>query len=88
MDMYLGTVVLLAFNYAPPEFMPCDGQVLQIAQYQALYALLGTTYGGNGSTTFCLPNLNGAGGRPSSAPNVNGFNKYYIVVQGLFPPRQ
>lgn len=87
MEIYLGTVMLLAFSYAPPEFMSCDGQVLQISQYQALYALIGTTYGGNGTSTFCLPNLNGAGGIPSSAPSVNGFNKYYIAVQGLFPLR-
>ncbi len=88
MEIYMGTVMLLAFSYAPPEFMSCDGQELQISQYSALYAILGVTYGGNGTTTFCLPNLNGAGGKTSSAPSINGFNKYYIVVEGIFPVRQ
>lgn len=87
MEIYIGTVMLLAFSYAPLGFMSCDGQELQIAQYSALYSILGTTYGGNGSSTFCLPNLNGAGGKTSAAPNINSFNKYYIVTEGIYPTR-
>jgi microcystin-dependent protein len=47
------------FNYAPRGWAMCAGQTLSIAQYQALFSLLGTTYGGNGQTTFNLPDLRG-----------------------------
>jgi microcystin-dependent protein len=54
---YLGEIRLFAFGYAPQGWMLCNGQTLSIAQYSALYSLLGTTYGGDGVTTFNLPNL-------------------------------
>ncbi|MFJ2710473.1 phage tail protein [Pseudomonas sp. NPDC087346] len=57
MDVYMGTVLTFAFNYAPSGWAACNGQMMSIAQYNALFALLGTTYGGNGTTTFGLPNL-------------------------------
>ncbi|HTX55560.1 MAG TPA: tail fiber protein [Candidatus Acidoferrales bacterium] len=53
-------IFLFAGNFAPVGFQLCNGQTLAISQYQALFALLGTTYGGNGQTTFQLPNLQGA----------------------------
>lgn len=59
LDIYIGTILLFAGNYEPQGFMFCMGQTLQIASNQALYAILGTTYGGNGTTTFCLPDLRG-----------------------------
>ena len=49
--------MLVSFNYAPQGWMFCDGSLLPISQYQALFSLLGTTYGGNGTTTFGLPDL-------------------------------
>lgn len=58
-DSYMGVVAPFAGNFAPRGWMTCSGQLLSIAQYSALYSLLGTTYGGNGTTTFGLPNLNG-----------------------------
>ncbi|PZX17837.1 microcystin-dependent protein [Breznakibacter xylanolyticus] len=58
-EAYLGTIVLFAGNYAPMGWMFCDGQILNINQYNALFSLLGTTYGGNGTTTFALPDLRG-----------------------------
>lgn len=58
-DSYMGVVAPFAGNFAPRGWMTCSGQLLSIAQYSALYSLLGTTYGGNGSSTFGLPNLNG-----------------------------
>lgn len=58
-EPFLGEIRLFGFNYAPSGWATCDGQVMQIAQNQALYALLGTTYGGNGSTTFNLPDFRG-----------------------------
>lgn len=54
---FLGEIKLVPFNYAPKGWALCNGQTLPIAQNQALFALLGTTYGGNGQTTFQLPNL-------------------------------
>lgn len=58
-DPYLGEIRLTAFPYAPNRWALCNGQLLPIAQNQALFALLGTTYGGNGATTFALPNFQG-----------------------------
>ena len=59
MDEYLGTVKLFGFNFAPRGWMTCQGQIISIAQNTALFSLLGTTYGGNGQTTFALPDLQG-----------------------------
>lgn len=59
MEIYIGSIILFAGNYEPQGFMYCMGQTLQIAQNQALFAVIGTTYGGNGTTTFCLPDLRG-----------------------------
>lgn len=56
---YLGEIVASAVGVIPPGFMACNGQLLPINQNQALFALLGTTYGGNGQTTFALPDLRG-----------------------------
>lgn len=59
MEPFIGEIRAIAFNWAPQGWFFCNGQTLQIAQYQALFALIGTTYGGNGSSTFMLPNLQG-----------------------------
>jgi microcystin-dependent protein len=56
---YLGAIFLFAGSFAPRNYMLCQGQLLNISQYAALFAILGTTYGGNGSTTFGLPDLRG-----------------------------
>jgi microcystin-dependent protein len=58
-DYFLGEIRLAAFNFPPKGWALCNGQALPINQNQALYSLLGTTYGGNGQTTFNLPNLQG-----------------------------
>lgn len=57
MDPFLGEIKMLSFGFAPQGWAFCNGQFLPINQNQALFALLGTQYGGNGVTTFCLPNL-------------------------------
>jgi len=54
---YLGEIRVVSFNFAPKGWALCNGQVLSISQYNALFALLGTTYGGDGIRTFALPNL-------------------------------
>jgi microcystin-dependent protein len=56
---YIGDIALFAFNFAPSGWALCQGQLLAIAQNTALFAILGTTYGGNGKTTFALPDLRG-----------------------------
>jgi len=59
MDPFLAEIRMFAGNFAPQGWFTCDGQTLPIAQYTALFSLLGTTYGGNGQTTFQLPDLRG-----------------------------
>jgi microcystin-dependent protein len=56
---FLGEVKIVSFNFAPKGWALCNGQFLPINQNQALFSLLGTMYGGNGQTTFALPNLQG-----------------------------
>lgn len=57
MTPYIGQITLVAFNFAPVGWAFCNGQLLPIDQYAALFQLIGTTYGGDGQTTFALPNL-------------------------------
>lgn len=82
MDAYMGMVALFpATSYwreGVVGWMPCRGQLLAINQNQALFALIGTEFGGNGQTTFALPNLS------DKAPK--GL-QYLICVQGIFPSR-
>ena len=82
---FLSEVKIVSFNFAPRGWALCNGQLLPINQNQALFSLLGTTYGGNGQTTFALPNLQGripihfgnghtqgeVGGEESHTLNVN-----------------
>jgi len=56
---FLAEVKIVSFNFAPKGWALCNGQTLPINQNQALFSILGTTYGGNGQTTFALPNLQG-----------------------------
>jgi microcystin-dependent protein len=58
-DPFIGEIRLVPFTFAPKGWAFCAGQLLPINQNQALFALLGTTYGGNGQTTFALPDLRG-----------------------------
>lgn len=58
-EPFIGEIRLFSFNYAPKYWAQCNGQILAINQNQALFSLLGTMYGGNGQTTFALPNLQG-----------------------------
>jgi microcystin-dependent protein len=58
-EPFLGEIEIYSFNFAPKGFAMCNGQLLPINQNQALFSLLGTFYGGNGTTTFALPNFQG-----------------------------
>ena len=58
-DAYIGEIRTFGFNFAPKSWATCSGQLVSIAQNTALFSILGTTYGGNGTTTFALPDLRG-----------------------------
>ena len=77
MDAYIATIMLFAGNFAPRGWAECKGQIMQIQTHTAVFSLLGTTYGGNGQTTFALPNL--------KAP-LEG-TRYIICLEGIFPSR-
>lgn len=59
MDQFVGQVIAVGFNFPPVGWVLCNGQLLPISEYQPLYVLLGTTYGGDGINTFAVPNLQG-----------------------------
>lgn len=77
-DCYLGQIQLTANTYPPPGYMFAAGQTLAISQYQALFALLGTNYGGNGTSTFRVPDLR------KQAP---GGTAYVLCHHGVYPSR-
>ena len=75
-DPYLANVTIFAGNFAPRSWMFCQGQLLSIAEYSALYALLGTTYGGDGQNTFALPDMRSrVVVHPGQGP---GLSMYYL----------
>jgi microcystin-dependent protein len=75
-EFYIGQVVLFAGNFAPVGWVLCDGTLLQISQYDALYSILGTTYGGDGQSTFGVPDLRGA--VPVSAGQGRSRSNYVL----------
>lgn len=84
MDELMGTIKLFAGNFAPQGYLYCAGQLLSINQYQALYSILGTMYGGNGTTNFALPDLRSrvpVGGGMGQSPTV-GSTVYLGEVAG------
>lgn len=76
-DPFIGEIKIVGFNFAPRGWAFCDGQLLNISQYTALFSILGTTYGGDGRVTFGLPDLKGrapmhAGTGPGLSPRRLG----------------
>jgi microcystin-dependent protein len=61
LDTFLGEIQMVAFPFAPVGFALCDGSLLPVSQYPALYSLIGTAYGGDGVQTFAIPDLRGRG---------------------------
>jgi len=92
-DQFLGEIRPFAGNFAPYGWMLCQGQTLPIQQYAALFSLLGTYYGGNGTTNFQLPNIAGvtlynSGSAPGLSPYVqgeNGGSESVIIVNSDMP---
>ena len=76
----LGQIQLYSYQFEMMGWMSCQGQTLQIMQNQALFSLIGNKYGGDGITTFCLPDLR-------NTEPVEG-TRYFIATQGLYPQRQ
>lgn len=88
-EPFLGQIAFVAFNFAPQGWAECNGQLLSISQNSALFALLGTTYGGNGVTTFALPDMRGrtlvhAGQGPGLSPRpqgeMGGAERHTLIV--------
>ncbi len=59
MDVFIGNIMMFGFNFAPQGWVLCQGQLFPISEYSALFALLGTTYGGDGQNTFAVPDFRG-----------------------------
>lgn len=76
MEGVIGYTTLFAGNFAPKNWAYCQGQIINIASNTALFSILGTTYGGNGTTTFALPNLSGR--RVVGAGNGPGLSPYAL----------
>lgn len=77
MEYYLGQIIMFPYGFAPRGFAKCDGRVVALNQNEALFALLGNKFGGDGRSTFALPKMKDP---------FEGVS-YYICLQGLFPPR-
>jgi microcystin-dependent protein len=73
---FIGEIRMFAGNFSPANWALCNGQVLAISQYEALFQLIGTTYGGDGVNTFALPNLQGRA--PIHQGNLSGGANYII----------
>src|SRR5260370_22150408 len=78
---FVGEVETFAFNFCPTGWLPLDGRLMPINQNQALFSLLGTTYGGDGKTTFALPLGKPVFTLSSGSPQLTQC----IAVQGIFP---
>jgi len=92
MDPFLGQIQPFGFNFAPRGWAKCDGQLMPISQYSALFSLLGTMYGGDGRTTFALPDLrgrsivhvgNGPGLTPITQGEKGGVESLHITLQNM-----
>ncbi len=92
-EPFLAEIRLFSFSFAPQGWAFCNGQLLPINQNQALFALLGTTYGGNGQTNFALPNLQarapihfGTGGGASYSLGQAGGEQSHVLSIPELPP--
>jgi len=79
METYIGQIELLPFSFAPQGWAACEGQLLQISDNEVLFQLIGTTFGGDGTDTFALPDLRGK----EPTPDLH----YCIATEGIFPPQ-
>jgi microcystin-dependent protein len=88
MEQYIGEIRMFGGNFAPLGWALCDGSLLPIAQYSALFNLIGTTYGGDGQTTFALPDLRGRvpiHTNPSSPQGAQVGSETVTLTQAQMP---
>lgn len=95
MEQYIGQIIMFGGNFAPRSWAFCNGQLLAISQNNALFSILGTTYGGDGRTTFALPDLRGRapvhpGQAPGTSDNIRlgqrgGNDTHILSVQEMAP---
>jgi microcystin-dependent protein len=84
MEPYLGSLLLVPYNFAPRGWAFCQGQIMPISQNTALFSLIGTTYGGDGVTNFALPNLTG----DKAMTDASGAALNWIIaLAGVYPSR-
>jgi microcystin-dependent protein len=79
-DPFVAEIRIFGFNFAPTGWATCDGQILPISQNTALFSLLGTFYGGNGQSTFALPNLQGSA--PMHQGQGQGLSERFLGESG------
>lgn len=84
-EVYVGAIMLLPYNFTPSDWAPCNGQTLSIQAYVALYSLIGTTYGGDGKNTFAVPCLNATSSTYGTQPLST--MRYFIALTGFYPAR-
>lgn len=87
-EPFLGELKIVSFNFAPKGWALCNGQFLPINQNQALFSILGTTYGGNGQTTFALPDLRGRAPCHTGASldlGQKGGQEFHTITQSEMP---
>jgi microcystin-dependent protein len=85
---FVGTIQVFAFGFPPKGWLPCDGQILAISTNQALFSLLGTTYGGDGIRSFALPDLRGRtalGASPSLPRGAASGEETHILIVPEMP---
>jgi microcystin-dependent protein len=74
MDPFVGQIILFSGNFAPRHWAICDGKLLRIQNFQKLFSIIGTTYGGDGQRTFALPKM-----------QPYGETNFIIALEGIYP---
>lgn len=96
-EPFIGQLMMAAFNFCPVGWLKADGQIIPIAPNTALFSLIGTLYGGNGQTTFALPDLrgrvpvqwgSGPGGLVTQQPGERGGEVMHALTVNEMPPHQ
>lgn len=77
MEPFIGQIQLFPYRFSMKDWAPCEGHLLNISQFQALFALIGTEFGGDGTATFALPDLRGKEPLPGM--------RYFIALSGIWP---
>ena len=78
-EPFIGQIAIFPYTFAPANWALCDGKLLPISQHTALFSLIGVQFGGDGKTTFALPNL-------TKQVPVKG-SRYIMCVEGIYPSR-